>query len=256
MSSVRRDGRVLALGTDRGVALWDLARGTELAFLPIGQAWHAAVRGIGRLAHQRVARRAAVAGSARSGPRGIPHRPAHVSSRCRRDWGIAEDRAGRIVAMAYGDHALVATPERTIRVGPLDDCRYVAVSPDGQWLATGSHGMNGAQVWRIRDAARVADLQVEGLVGVVFSPDGKWLMTSPSPCRLWAVGTWREAGQRIGGDGARLFPRRPIWWSSGREQGPSPGRDRDGPHGRPAREPGLVRRAAGRHSAPTGRAWS
>ena len=37
---------------------------------------------------------------------------------------------------------------------------------------------DGAQVWRIRDAAQVADLPIEGLVGVAFSPDGKWLMTT------------------------------------------------------------------------------
>ena len=44
-----------------------------------------------------------------------------------------------------------------------------------------------------------------GHVGVAFSPDGKWLMTSTSPCRLWAVGTWREARQ-IGGDGLCFSP--------------------------------------------------
>ena len=38
--SVRHDGRVLAVGTDRGAVLWDLARGTELAYLPIANAWH------------------------------------------------------------------------------------------------------------------------------------------------------------------------------------------------------------------------
>ena len=90
-------------------------------------------------------------------------------------------------------------------MGPLDDCRYVAVSPDGQWLATGSHGQNGAQVWRIRDGTQVAELTIEGIVGVDFSPDGKWLMTSPSPCRLWAVGTWHEA-RRIGGEGHCFSP--------------------------------------------------
>ena len=92
-----------------------------------------------------------------------------------------------------------------IRVGPLDDCRYVAVSPDGEWLATGNHDSTGAQVWRIRDGARVTDLAVEGLVGVAFSPDGKWLMTSPSPCQLWAVGTWREE-RRISGEGRCFSP--------------------------------------------------
>ena len=39
-SSIHRGGRILAVGTDRGVVLWDLARGTELTFLPIGMAWH------------------------------------------------------------------------------------------------------------------------------------------------------------------------------------------------------------------------
>jgi WD40 repeat protein len=36
--SIRRDGRVLAVGTSQGVSLWDLASGVELAFLPIGYA--------------------------------------------------------------------------------------------------------------------------------------------------------------------------------------------------------------------------
>ncbi len=92
-----------------------------------------------------------------------------------------------------------------MRVGPLDDCRYVAVSPDGEWLATGNHDTTGAQVWRIRDGAWLADLPVEGIVRVAFSPDGKWLMTSPSPCRLWAVGTWRKE-RRFGGEGRCFSP--------------------------------------------------
>ena len=37
-------------------------------------------------------------------------------------------------------------------------------------------------------------------------------MTSPSPCRLWAVGTWREARQ-IGGEGLCFSPDGGICWS-------------------------------------------
>jgi len=206
-ASIRCDGRVLALGTARGVALWDLARGTELPFLPIGQTWYALFEASGDLL------------TLNSGSPGVQRWPVQLDPN-RGEFRIgpprqlpsplaggviAEDRAGRIVAMVYGALAFVSTPERTIRVGPLEDCRYVAVSPDGQWLATGSHGMNGAQVWHIPDGARVADLKVEGLVHVAFSPDGKWLMTSPSPCRLWAVGTWNEA-RRIGGEGHDFSP--------------------------------------------------
>ena len=88
---------------------------------------------------------------------------------------------------------------------PLDDVRSVAVSPDGEYLATGSHGKTGAQVWRTRDDAGVAHLEIEGLVHVAFSPDGRWLLTRNPPCRLWEVGTWRKARQ-IGGRGLGFSP--------------------------------------------------
>ena len=35
-AAIHRDGRLLAVATSRGVAMWDLAHGTEIAFLPIG----------------------------------------------------------------------------------------------------------------------------------------------------------------------------------------------------------------------------
>ena len=105
----------------------------------------------------------------------------------------------------FAPDAHVLTPERAIQVGPLDDCRSVAVSPDGEWLATGNHQVGGARVWRIRDAAEVAKPPIDGGTGVIFSPDGKWLMTTSPPCRLWTVGTWREARQ-IGGHGLCFSP--------------------------------------------------
>ena len=147
--SVRCDGRVLAVGTDRGVALWDLARGTELQFLPIGQTWYALFEASGDLltlnsgslgVQRWPVRLDPKRGEFRIGPPSQLPLPAGL--------GIAEDRAGRIVAMAHGADALVLTPEGTIpiRVGPLYDCRYVTVSPDGRLLATGSHFGNGVQV--------------------------------------------------------------------------------------------------------------
>ena len=200
---------MLALGTDRGVALWDLARGTELPFLPIGRSAHVVFESSGDLL------------TLNRGPRGVRRWPVQLDPDRGRFrigpprrlplpagglGGIAEDSSGRIVAAAEFGVAHVLTPDREFPVGPLDDCREVAVSPDGQWLATGSHGQNGAQVWRIADGAPVADLkEVEGLVQVAFSPDRRWLMTSPSPCRLWSVGTWDEA-RRFSGEGYGFSP--------------------------------------------------
>jgi len=205
LPSVRLDGRILALATSQGVVLWDLVRGAELAFLPIGQACclyfepsgdllTSGAAGVQRWPIQLDAERS----ECRVGP---PHRLPLPAAREE----MAEDRSGRIVAVANYDRAFLSTPERTFWVGPLDDCRYVAVSPDGEWLATGSHGKNGVHVWRIRDATPVAHPVRDGFGGVRFSPDGKWLMTWHPPCRLWEVATWREARQ-IGGYGLGFSP--------------------------------------------------
>jgi serine/threonine protein kinase/WD40 repeat protein len=198
--SIRHDGRLLAVGTSRGIALWDLARGAELGFLPIGLARYTMFNDAGDLIT--------------SGPRGVHRWPFRLDSQAGKfrigppqqlplpagPHEIDVDRSGQVVARADGVFAFFATSERTFHVGPLDDCRSVAVSPDGRWLATGTHGKNGAQVWRLRDATRVAHLNFDGLGGVAFSPDGKWLMNAFPPCRLWAVGTWQEVRQ-IGGAG-------------------------------------------------------
>jgi serine/threonine protein kinase/WD40 repeat protein len=198
--SFHRDGRLLALGTDEGAALWELGQNAELAFLPIGNARHLMFEPSGDLLTSGTLGvwRWPVApdperGELRIGPPRQLTMPAGIL-------GISEDGAGQIVAKADFESARVQTSARQFQVGPLADCRSVALSPDGQWLATGSHGKGGAQVWRVRDATQVAHLELDGLVELQFSPDGKWLMTQNPPCRLWSVGTWREVRQ-IGGFG-------------------------------------------------------
>jgi hypothetical protein len=107
------------------------------------------------------------------------------------------------MASAQGWGALVWHADKgneLIRLAPQYDVRCVAVSPDGQWVATGSHSDTDVyvKVWDARSGRHVADLPVEGSSLVGFSPDGRWLLTTGGSYRLWAVGTWRE-GARIGG---------------------------------------------------------
>ncbi len=144
-ASIRRDGRLLAVGTDRGVVLWDLAGGREVAHLPIGLAWHLMFEASGDLLT--------------SGATGISRWPVELdldNHRCKigpprqlpfpsSDAGLDEDRSGRIVALANHTHAVVQNSGRISNVSPLVYCRSVAVSPDGQWLATGSHAHDGAR---------------------------------------------------------------------------------------------------------------
>jgi WD40 repeat protein/Tfp pilus assembly protein PilF len=205
-ASIRRDGRVLAVGTSRGVALWDLARGTELGVLRIGAAQHVLFEASGELltsgsvGMQRWPIQLDLErGDFRIGP------PRQLRSFPSGDSGIAEDVSGRVVALAHHGVAYVDTPDRSFQLGPLDDARSLAVSPDGQWIVTGSFGHNGAQVWRVRDGALVERLALDGLVELLFSPDGRWLMEQNPPCRLWEAGTWRES-RRIDGDGFGFSP--------------------------------------------------
>jgi eukaryotic-like serine/threonine-protein kinase len=205
-ASVHRDGRLLAVGTKRGAVIWDLAHGNELAFLEIGNSWHLTFDPSGDLitsGTKGVLRWPIRLDEARGEFSVGPARPLRLpAGQC----GIGIDASGTIVAKSDKQYAYVATPDQTRRVGPLNDCRSVAVSPDGQWLATGTHiESHDAQVWRIRDLFKVAELPIGYGSGVEFSADGKWLMTAEAPCRLWEVGTWRLVRQ-IGGRGACFSP--------------------------------------------------
>ncbi len=203
--SIGHDGRILAAGTGRGVVLWDLARGAEIGFLTIGKTLQLTFDDSGELLT--------------SGATGVRRWPVHLDLRrgefrvgppqtlplATGYFALAADRLGRIVALADIDCAHVCTPERVFQLRQLDEVRHVAVSPDGEWIATGSHGRIGAQIWRVRDATRVRELAIDGVVRVQFSPDGKWLMNLNPPCRFWEVGTWR-AGRKIGGEGMCFSP--------------------------------------------------
>jgi serine/threonine protein kinase/WD40 repeat protein len=81
------------------------------------------------------------------------------------------------------------------------DVRFCTVSPDGRWVATGSHNNNSAsavKVWSAASGELVKDLPVPTRSAADFSPDGRWLLTTGGGCRLWEVGSWR-AGPKLGG---------------------------------------------------------
>jgi eukaryotic-like serine/threonine-protein kinase len=204
-ASILRGNRLLAVGSSKGVVFWDLARGTECGSLEIGTAWHVMFEATGDLITSGKTigmwrwpvRLDLDRGEFRIGPpRQLPFP--------RNNGGIAEDGLGRIVALADFNKAHIHVSGRSIAIRPLDDCRYIAVSPDGQWLATGSQHF-GAQVWRVQDQVKLVDLPVDYGTHVAFSPDGKWLMTMRDPCRLWATGNWALT-RELPGDGLCFSP--------------------------------------------------
>jgi tetratricopeptide (TPR) repeat protein len=193
--SINRDGRILAVGTDKGVVLWDLETRAELAFLAIGLAWHSAFSVTGDLLT--------------NGDAGFLRWPVRIDPETGRyhigpplalplpgtDCAIDEDREGRAVAMADHAAAYVALGNRPMSIAPLEDCRGVAISPGGEWLATGSHTEAELTIWKLPEGTRVGTLPTSQTTHTKFSPDGRWLMCGEAPCRLFEVSSWRQVRQ-------------------------------------------------------------
>jgi serine/threonine protein kinase/WD40 repeat protein len=189
-------GRLLATAAGEGVALVDISRSEEVAFLKVRE--HAAIgfepEGALLTAGSAGVLRWPLADDPATGRRryGPPERLAESGNL--HFHGVSAD--GQVIATPTGNGAVVRhrLDGRTVALGPQQDVRDCAVSPDGRWAATGSHGPQspGVKIWEAHSGKHVKDLPA-GLHGLPrFSPDGKWLLTTGGGCRLWQVGTWQE----------------------------------------------------------------
>jgi eukaryotic-like serine/threonine-protein kinase len=200
--AISPNGRVLASTKQTGVSFWDLAKRKELAFAPIGytlsvvfESSNALLTG-GRAGLLRwpVQKNVGETGLLRIDP----------PTRLLPFWGddIGSSSDGRVITSPQGTGALVLDkdhPDRPIPLTPHADVRYTAVSPDGQWAATGSHFHTKVKIWAARTGKLVAELPEETRALVRFSPDGRWLATYVARgLSLWEVGSWKP-GKQIGG---------------------------------------------------------
>jgi WD40 repeat protein/tetratricopeptide (TPR) repeat protein len=199
------NGRLLAVTTKEGTcALVDPATGKELAVIPVNRTIPFQFEASGALLT--------------SGSAGICRWPVRVDPRTGRcvvgpprclfqsrsfdNHGSSLD--GQILTIPnYNRGALLLKgdrPGRPLVLRPQDDVRHCAVSPDGSWVATGSHSTDqstGVKVWNAVSGKLEKNLPVSEGATVGFSPDGQWLMTTGGGNRLWKVGTWEE-GPAIG----------------------------------------------------------
>jgi serine/threonine protein kinase/WD40 repeat protein/tetratricopeptide (TPR) repeat protein len=101
---------------------------------------------------------------------------------------------GKTLVMANGHHgAMILNRDRVNQffpTGAQPDVRYAAVSPDGKWVASGSHSA-GARVCEAGSGRPVHSFHVPGPCNVGFSPDSHWLVTSGGGIRLWHRDSWQ-----------------------------------------------------------------
>jgi WD40 repeat protein len=204
------DGRILAVGMDDGVRLWDPVTGKQtvrlpgprkapngpgLAFKPDGRT----LLGCGHLGLDDWSIHAdpAAPNALVLGPPRLLNRLPDVAVK---DFQFAAD--GRTAALLDDKSACVLLADvesQQVRPFRLDNpqATNLALSPNGRWVASSGWHAPLQRVWDTHTGRMVKELKLGATTGVAFSPDSRWLIT----CRFdeycfWDVETW-QPGRRI-----------------------------------------------------------
>ncbi len=194
-------GRLLAVAMEDAVQFLDLHTGRELGELPLpalarltfepsGALLTNSPKGIQRWP---VKASAALPGELIIGP---PESVSAVGS----NGDLASAGDGRAIAFGGTAGAFVIEADRPDSLHQLEghaDPRYVAITRDGRWIATGSHNGTNVIVWDAATGEPLRKLPL-GASRVAFSPDGKWLATTGDGLSLWRTGDWDRVWQGEG----------------------------------------------------------
>jgi WD40 repeat protein len=210
--------KLLAVAMSNGVGFWNLETGAEVHFLERrGAVMQVLFEPSGTLLtvepdsgvyRWRVRGEVARPGGLRlEPPEKLAFPPGHA---------LSQSRDGRVLAMTVRRligtepwagtwvlHADQPQPPRRLDEAEVD-AAYVAVSPDGRWVASASFLDDTLKIWDVRTGRLVRRLKQGGGIGhCQFSSDGKWLATGLDGNRLWAVAgePWREGPQLRPGEG-------------------------------------------------------
>ena len=194
------DGRLLASASDDGVRLWDVDTGHVIhfrsrpqalssLFCPTGEGLVSS--GAGGLQHYRIGIDPKSHGLRMSPPTFLTLPIVPGSARA------CFSQGGEFLAAITGGGRIVVRDLRRLTESAMLDqhpgAEFIAASPDGNWIATGTfRGVGGVKVWNGRDGRLVADLLSHSdRTRVLFSPGGHWLVTSTDReyC-FWDVRTW------------------------------------------------------------------
>ncbi|HMF15098.1 MAG TPA: hypothetical protein VKE94_22440, partial [Gemmataceae bacterium] len=200
--SVHPGGRLLAVGSHQGFSLQDLAMGRELAFFP-GNCPVLSFEPSGSLLvnlstglyRWPIRFDPTATNRLRVGP--PEHVPVPLIPMVS---AFATSAAGDVLAATDFEGALVwqrDRPRDLIRLRPHNDCRTVAVSPDGALVATGSHNGTGLKVWDARTGKLVRTfLDHTSWTTPWFSSDGSKLFNKDG--ESWRTDDWSEGPKAEG----------------------------------------------------------
>ncbi|MCR9292458.1 MAG: WD40 repeat domain-containing serine/threonine protein kinase [bacterium] len=197
-TAVHPSGRILAVGSDNGISLFDLVTAQEIYCLEVGQCnYPFFVPKTGELlANSRSGlHRWEIECDSQTGELVKVSQPEILCMESRFGMQVASDHSGKLIANACGDRVfLIHDSGRKIdSIFGLGDCRFVAVSPNGKWLATSTHGGSPGEylIWDTSTLRLVKAMPRGEWSGLVrFSADGKWLSLGHSSPNVLSTETW------------------------------------------------------------------
>jgi WD40 repeat protein/tRNA A-37 threonylcarbamoyl transferase component Bud32 len=198
-ASFSADGRLLATAHADGARLWDLKVGRPRAFLPARECrsvlFHpdgyslllSGWMGLQQWPVQTMENSDAL--TLRIGPPQTLLRSALEQARWAPD--------GKTLALTgpQGIQLLELGPPLRVRhQGDHPNATHLALSGNGDWIASGTWKGRGVRVWSAHTGGLVTNLSLGENVAVAFSPDSRWLVTgAPEEYRFWKVGSWEKA---------------------------------------------------------------
>jgi len=200
------DGSVLAAWIGDGVRFWDVEAGREVAYLPM-QVCNALMFHVHDDALISVDKSSVYSRSLQRVP-GSAQEHLRLSAprelyRGRGFYETAQSLDGHYLGALGGTGDIVLLdlnkPSNEVQVASQPGSQYLAVSPDGHWVAAGSRQEPAVRVWDAQMRRLVQTLPASIGAKVVFSPDGRWLGVSSTQYQLWEVGSWQRRNPPIPG---------------------------------------------------------
>lgn len=196
--AVHAAGRLLAVGSDDGVSLFDLETSLDVGRLAVGHAldpWFIPDTGELLTYSEQGLLRWPVTISAEEPTQVTVGPPAKLPVPAYFGAQVCSDHSGQFIAVGAGSRAIVLQDfgRRVMHFDGLTDCRRIAISPDGKWLVTTNHGGGAVYVWDVRTGKAVYQTVSSTVAATAcFSPDGTRLSCSGFSPNLMQTGTWQR----------------------------------------------------------------